>query len=391
MRVACVRVPSFVVAVEQRASPALARRPLVVLDRGAVLDGSPELGSVRQRSLRQAKALYSHATFVEANHVLYREVFDAMLDALERVAPFVEAAQMPGCAFADVAGLAGHYDDEFALAGSLADAVQDATRLLPSIGIASGKSVALTAASVADPGDAIVVLPGREREFVEDKSVAILPVTPDLVQRLERLALRTLGDIAALPRPAFEAQFGRAQGCRLWELANGIDAEPLCPRRPEQLCTERLTFDAPVVASEALVAAAKQIVKRLSRLLDGRTARRLHIQLLAEERIVWERLEAFREPTGDEARMLLVLKTRLQSLELPQAIDTITVTLSGIGRELAKQVKLFTDSQQNLNQIGEAIRQLRARYGRDVVGRVMQVDPWSRHPEERNVLVPYDA
>jgi len=117
----------------------------------------------------------------------------------------------------------------------------------------------------------------------------------------------------------------------------------------------------------------------------------MHLQLLADERIVWERLETFREPTGDERRMLLVLKTRLSLLELPQSVDTVAVTLSGIGREIAKQTKLFTDTQQNLNQIGEAIRQLRARYGRDVVGRVMEVDPWSRHPEERAVLVPYDA
>ena len=117
----------------------------------------------------------------------------------------------------------------------------------------------------------------------------------------------------------------------------------------------------------------------------------MHLQLLTDERIGWERLETFREPTGDERRMLLVLKTRLSLLELSQAVDTVSVTLSGIGQEVAKQAKLFTDTQQNLNQIGEAIRQLRARYGRDMVGRVMEVDPWSRHPEERAVLVPYDA
>ena len=67
------------------------------------------------------------------------------------------------------------------------------------------------------------------------------------------------------------------------------------------------------------------------------------------------------------------------------------LNLTGIGWEVAKQAKLFTDTQQNLNQIAEAIRQLRARYGRPVVYRIAEVDPWSRHPEERRVLVPYDA
>jgi nucleotidyltransferase/DNA polymerase involved in DNA repair len=263
--------------------------------------------------------------------------------------------------------------------------------LLPSVGIAEGKFVAWVAASSVDPGEAGIVSHGQESKFLHGKEIRLLPVGPEFVQRLEILALRTLGDIAALPRPVVEAQFGKAIGAQLWELSNGIDREPLRPRKPQELITERLSFDTPVVATEALLAASKQIVSQLVRRLNDRTARRMHLQLLADERIVWERMETFREPLSDERRMLLVVKTRLSLLELPQAIDAVSITLSGIGQEVAKQAKLFTDTQQNLNQIGEAIRQLRTRYGRDMVGRVMEVDPWSRHPEERAVLVPYDA
>jgi protein ImuB len=389
MRIACIRIPTFPVAVERQACLELGDQPLVVADRNRVLDRSAELAGACDLSVRQAKALYPHAAFVEADHARYRAVFDAMLDALETVAPVVEPAGL-GVAYADIDGLHGHYADEFALAGALVDAVRDVTGLLASVGIANGKFVASVAASISPPGDAGVVPPGREREFLQDKDTVYLPCERETIERLELLALRTLGDIAALPRPAFEAQF-RSAGGRLWELANGIDREPLRPRTHQELLAERLSLDAPVVATEALVAAARQIVSRLVHRLRGRSARRMHLQLLADERIVWERQETFREPAGDEARMMLLLKTRLALLELPQGVDTVAVTLSGIGREVAKQAKLFTDTQQNLNQIGEAIRQLRARYGRDVVGRVMEVDPWSRHPEERAVLVPYDA
>ena len=399
MRTACIHIPAFAVAVERRASPPLAGQPLVVLDRSTVFNAAPGLLEVRPGlPARKAKALAPHAVFLEADHARYRTASDAMLDALERVAPQVEPLGL-GAAYADVAGLDGHYADEFALAGALTEAVRAATGLLPAAGIADSKFAAWVAASSVDPGEAGVVSPGREREFLRDKSIELLLLRsaqdglfgPELVERLDLLALRTLGEIAALPRPALEAQFGRTLGGRLWELASGIDREPLRPRKPEELISERVSFDAPVVATEALVAASKQIVGRLARRLDGRSARRMHLQLLADERIVWERLETFREPAGDERRMLLLLKARLSLLELPQAVDAVAVTLRGIGREVAKQTKLFTDTQQNRNQIGEAIRQLRARYGRDVVGRVMEVDPWSRHPEERAVLVPYDA
>jgi nucleotidyltransferase/DNA polymerase involved in DNA repair len=389
MRIACIRVPSFAVSVERQRNSALAG-PLVVLDRGAVLDSSDDLNAYPGLRARQAKALYPGAVFVEADHALYRNVSSAMLDALEGVTPCVESSTL-GIAFADASGLDGHYEDEFALAATLLNAVQNATGLSASAGVAGNKFVAWVAAALSPAGDAGIVPSGREQEFLQHESVDLLPFNDEVTERLRLLALRTLGDIAALPGPAVEAQFGSRTGGRLWELANGIDREPLRPRKPQELINERMSFDVPVVATEALLAAGKQIVAHLTRRLKGRTARRMHLQLLADERIVWERMETFREPAGDDRTMLLLMRTRFALLELPKPVDTVSITLSGLGREVAKQAKLFTDTQQNLNQIGEAIRQLRARYGRDMVGRVLEVDPWSRHPEERAVLMPYDA
>ncbi|MEX2160261.1 MAG: hypothetical protein WEB04_12745 [Dehalococcoidia bacterium] len=388
MRIACVLVPSFAVAVERRSDPCLAGQPVVVYDRHGVIDADAA-GVRRGQTLRSAKGQAPGAMFLQADYARYRVVSDAMLDALEHVAPFVEEAGL-GCAYADAGGLQGHYNDELALAGALIEAVRDATGLLASAGIASGKFVAWVAGACVEPGEAGSVPAGREREFLRDKDIALLPYGPEIVQRLDLLALRTLGDVAALPRASVEAQF-RRDGRRLWELASGTDRELLRPRTRQELLVERLSFESGVVATEALVAAGRQIVTRLTGRLKGRTARRMHVQLLADGRIVWERLETFREPSGDDRTMLLLIKTRLSLLELPQPIDTVVVTLSGIGREIAKQTKLFTDSQQNLDQIAEAIRQLRARYGRPVVWRIEEVDPWSRHPEERRVLVPYDA
>jgi nucleotidyltransferase/DNA polymerase involved in DNA repair len=391
MRIACVAIPSFAVAIERLRAAGLGCQPVIVYDRSAVVDASPEAEPCRAGlAQRQAKALYPQATFIQADHACYRAVFESMLDALEEITPLVEASSMQGCAFADIGGLAGHYRDELELAGAVVDAVRDATGLLASIGIADGKFVAWVAASEVVPGDAGIVRPGCEREFVADKDVSLLPFDAAITERLHMLALHSLGEIAALQRTAVEAQF-RSRGARMWDLANGIDLEPLRPRKHQEFIEERVTFPSAVVASEALVAAGRQIVTRFARRLRGRTARRMHTQFFSEGQIVWERLETFREPTGDERRMLLVLKTRLTLLELPQGIDTVAVTLSGLGNEVAKQTKLFSDTQQNMNQIAEAIRQLRARYGRPVVWRITEVDPWSRHPEERSALVPYDA
>ena len=388
MRIACLCIPSFAVAVERRADPRLEGQPLVVSEGNRVFDASPELRLQRNDALRLAKATHPKAIYVEANRALYREVNEAMFDALESVTPLVEPAGL-GVAYADADGLEGHYEDEFALAGALANAARAATALLPSTGIAGGKFIAWVAASISPPGDAGIVPRGREREFLRDKDTKYLPVEVEVLRRLDQLALRTLGDVAALPRPAVEAQFGRAGG-RLWELANGIDREPLRPRKREEVLTRRLDFNAPVAENESLVAASKQLLSDLARRLQGRTARRIHVQLLSDERIVWERAKPFRDPTGDAAQMLLVTKTMLSLLELPQAVDAVVITLSGIGRETARQAKLFTDASRNFDQLAEDIRQLHARYGRPVIYRIVEVNPRSRHPEERTVLVPFE-
>ena len=89
--------------------------------------------------------------------------------------------------------------------------------------------------------------------------------------------------------------------------------------------------------------------------------------------------------------MMLRLKNRLAFATVSQPVDTIVITLSGIGWEMARQARLWTNSKQRLDQFAAAIRPLQEKYGRSVVGRMKEVNPSSRHPEERAVFVPYDG
>ncbi len=396
MRLAYVHLPRFALAVEARLNPRLLQAPTIVYDRpgrrgdNCVLEASSELAGVYPgQPLRKARAAYPHAIFVLANVLLYREVSEAILRVLEQVGPQVELAEQ-GCAFVDIGGLDGHYADAFSLAKKLVDVVQQETGLLPSVGIAEGKFVAYVAARLCVPGDAGVVPLGRERDFLYDKPVSLLPVSPEVIEHLHTLALHTLGDIAGLPQSAVEAQY-RAVGRRMWELAHGIDREPLRPHRAQELLSEQLTFDSPIVANEALVMASRHVLRRLAGRLDRRAARTMHLQVLAGDRLLWERLETFREATSDGERMAFIVKTRLTALLLTEAADTLVITLSGIGREPARQPKLITDAHPQIASLADAIQQIHARYGRPVVWRAVEVDPCSRHPEERAILIPYDA
>ncbi|MEX2245410.1 MAG: hypothetical protein WEC75_01870, partial [Dehalococcoidia bacterium] len=171
----------------------------------------------------------------------------------------------------------------------------------------------------------------------------------------------------------------------------GIDRDPVVPRKPEAVISDRVAFERPVVTIDALILGGRQLLKRLASRLDRRTARKMRIQILIEGRLVWERLDTFREPTADEQRMGIVLKTRLSQMKVAEAVDTVAITLSGIGREAERQQKLFVETSQHIEPVAEAVEQIRSRYGRPMVWRAVEVDPCSRHPEERTVLIPYDA
>lgn len=238
-------------------------------------------------------------------------------------------------------------------------------------------------------------------------------------RRLRLLGLHTLGDLARLPQGPVAAQFG-AEGARAWELAHGIDSSPLVPYRPPRSITERLGFPAPVETSDVLIAAARRLLERAFRRpeLQGRAARGLCLRVGLEECgsrsadcgspnpksaianpqvQVWERTVTFREPVNSAQQMLVALRSRIESAVaagLLGAFTEVELTLVDVCGESVTQGRLFASersrSEQEEERVAEAARQLKARYGRPMLAKVMEVEPWSRIPERRFALIDYD-
>jgi len=397
VRVACVWLPHFPIAIERRSSPALNRRPVVIGEtpdqRGAVLDCSAEAETRGVRvgmSLRQALGLCPSASFLPPDLPRYGDAFDQILGALENVSPLVEPAAL-GCAFIGLEGLNGHYRDEMALGDALAQAVQHASGLMPSVGLAEGKFTSRVAAIVSAPGEVCLVPKGHEGRFLAPIDVSLLTCSRDTLRRLGLFGLRTMGDVASLPLGAAQAQFG-AEGERIWELAQGIDREPLCPLRREESIRERLAFYAPLISREALVTAGRQLLTRLlgQAAMRGRAARRMVLRALLSDGRCWERAIVFREATADREQMLCVLKSAIEAAPLTAPIEELSIELSGFAGETGKQEGFFPGNGRQRRQVAESIRQLKARYGRSPVAQVVEVEPWSRIPERRHALIDYD-
>jgi nucleotidyltransferase/DNA polymerase involved in DNA repair len=393
MRIACVVIPRFSLAVELMARPELCGRPVVIggapEERKAVVVCSPEAGREgvrRGMPLRQALARCRDAIFIEARPSLYRDRFDRMLDALEQVSPLVEGAEL-GCAYIGLDGLCSLFGEEQAIVEAMIEGVRGAIQLRPRVGVAESRFAAWAATLEIRAGMTQILEPGRAPDFLAALSVERLPISDEMLRRLRWLGLRSMADLAALPRGAVAAQFG-SEGALAWDFAHGADDRPLVPRRQRVEVRDQITFSQPAAGLQAIVAAARHLLARLFARPEcvGRAVRGLALSLALSNGHHWERMLTFREPVADKERLLRALAAKLDGVTLPAAAEALILGLRDLCAEAGVQGSLFSAREKRRSGLETALAQLRSRFGRPLIMQIVEVEPWSRLPERRYAL-----
>jgi nucleotidyltransferase/DNA polymerase involved in DNA repair len=398
MRLACVTVPNFRIALERRRAPELAGRPIAIGEpppgANQVIECSPEAAALGVRTgmpLRDARTVVPDLTLLPPDPVYYGRAADALLDAVESAEPLVEPGE-PGTAFAAIDPHADG-EEQAAACARLLGAVRDGAGVLASAGAGEGKFITWVAATVSAPGELSVVPAGSEQAFVAPLSTSFLPVSYEAQRKLALYALRTVGDVAALAVGPLQAQFGR-EGRRLWELSRGADGEPFRPRARVEPVAGTLVMPVLTVNSGALIIAARQLTGRLLQrsVLRYRQVRQLRLRLSLLGGGSWERTLTLREPLGDEEAIVYVLRKLIEPLQLAGPVEEMTLEFVGLTEETGKQRSLlFAEQARRHAQLVAALRQLKARFGGEPqVTRVVEVEPWSRIPERRYALIDYD-
>lgn len=207
------------------------------------------------------------------------------------------------------------------------------------------------------------------------------------IESLERLGVRNLGELAALPAAAVADRFGEV-GLRALRIARGAD-EPLRPRVPHEeiACALELPESA---SGPQLERALELLIERLlaDRTRAGRTLRRLRLEARLAAGGGWRTEIALRSASASRERLRLALAPRLE--QLPEPATRLTLRALELGPEAADQPALaHSPEDERRGRLGEAVRQARAAAGRDAVLKVLEVDPDSRIPERRNTLTPF--
>jgi protein ImuB len=244
-------------------------------------------------------------------------------------------------------------------------------------------------------GRQTIVPAGAERAFLAPLPVSLLRArlpapqrqADDLPAALERLGVRTLGELGALPPAAVADRFGTV-GLRAHAMASGED-EPLRPRKPSEELVERLELPEAAFGSQ-LERALELLVDRLlaQPARRGRSLRRLRLEARLAAGGGWRTEVALRRASADPVRLGLALASKLGELPAPAA--ELRLRAVALGPAAHEQPALArTEGERRRERLGEAVRQARAAAGRDAVLRVLDLDVASRVPERRVLLAPF--
>jgi protein ImuB len=393
--VVCVLLPRFqlTTAADERAEllkapVALAPEPGGVQQVGEVSLAAEAFGVHPGMRLGEALARCPRLGLIPPDPAGVADAWERLLVRLESIGAAVEP-ERPGLVCFDALGLMRLHRG---LDGVLL-AARRALGVPARLGVAPSRFAAVAAATRARARRAEIVSGARAdaRVYLAQLPVALLrarPALANLPEALERLGVRTLGELSELPVAALADRFGQA-GLLAYELASGGDGV-LRPRPPSEFLRESLEL--PEAAS------GSQLERGLGLLIDrllarrernGRTLRAVVLSAaLVEQGGTWREQVVFREALADQVRMRLVLVPRLALIPAPA--EELRLSVERFGPPASDQRPLLEDSSAaRIARLREAIRQTRAAAGPDAALRVLEIDPDSRFPERRAVLAPF--
>jgi DNA polymerase IV len=340
---------AFFASVEQLTRPTLRGRPVLVGGlggRGVVAGASYESRVYEACSampMHQARRLVGvTAVVLPPRGVVYGVASRRVLDTVRTVVPVLEQLSFDE-AFGEPAELAAaSAEDVEAFCRSLKAKVLDETGLVASIGAGSGKQVAKIASDLAKPDGIRVVGRDEERELLEGLPVRRLwGIGPVAEEKLHRLGIETIGQLAALTDAEVANILGATVGPALHRLARGIDDRPVAENAPAKQISAESTFPEDLTTLDQLREATGPIGEhahtRLER--DGRGARTVTVKLKKSDMSTLTRSATLPYATADAATLIAIARRLLLDPVEIGPIRLVGVGFSGLSE--VRQESLF--------------------------------------------------
>ncbi len=345
---------AFFASVEQLTRPTLRGRPVLVGGlggRGVVAGASYEARVFGARSampMHQARRMVGvSAVVLPPRGIVYGLASRRVLDTVRTMVPVLEQLSFDE-AFGEPAELVGASAEDVERFGArLRRRVREETGLVASVGAGSGKQIAKIASELAKPDGLRVIRRDEERPLLEGLPVRRLwGIGPVAEEKLHRLGIETVGQLAALSDTEVASILGATIGPALHRLARGIDDRPVVERAEAKQISAESTFAADLTTIEQLRDAVGPIAEHAHRRLerDGRGARTVTVKLKKSDMTTLTRSATLPYATGNSGTLAATARRLLLDPREVGPIRLLGVGFSGLSD--VRQESLFPDLEQ---------------------------------------------
>jgi DNA polymerase IV len=374
-----IDMDAFFAAIEQRDHPEYRGKPLIVgsspTERGVISTCSyeaREFGVHSAMPSRTAGKLCPNGIFVRPNIEKYRCESHGIMKLLQDFTPDIEIVSIDE-AFMDMTTVLHLHGSAIDAAKKMKQKILGVHQLTASVGIAPNKFLAKLASDLEKPNGLTVI--------TEENKISILAPLPInklwgvgkvTCAKLQKFGLRTIGEIQRAGVPALRSAVGN-HADELHQLAMGIDSREVETHSERKSIGSEHTFDIDTadlkILENTLLRQAEEIASDLRKKKVG--ARTVTLKFRYSDFTTFTRRTTMDASTQDDKVIFDHAFQLFQNEKTgSKKIRLIGISVSHLSQpEL--QLDLFDPSVQKKQRLAEAVDQLRAKLGSDVIKRVI--------------------
>jgi len=361
---------AFYASVAERDDPSLRGKAVVVGAgaRGVVLSANyaaRKYGIRAAMPVGRAKRMAPHAVFVTPDHQRYSEVSAKVMEIFDSFTPLVEPISLDE-AFLDVTGARKLLGTGREIAVEIRRKVEASEGITCSVGIAPSKFIAKLASGHCKPNGILEIPADRILNFLHPLPVnAIWGVGPKTAETLERLGLRTVADIANLPRATLIRALGQASGASLYELAWGRDYRDVIPNEPDKSISAAETFAQDIDDPEEILREFLRLTEKAAARLreNGYYAKTISIKVRFADFSTISRSKTLPLPIDSTHEIYEIAKGLYLALNLDRArLRLVGISLDNLSEAAPEQLVLGA-REKGWREADTAIDQAKLRFG----------------------------
>jgi DNA polymerase-4 len=379
-----VDMDAFYASVSIKDNPKLQGKPVVVGAgvRGVVLSANYEARKFGIRAampVGRAQRLAPTAIFIPPDHNRYQEVSEHVMKIFRDVSPHVEPISLDE-AFIDVTGAKRLLGSGREIAMMIRAKVEKEQGITCSVGIAHNKFIAKLASQHCKPNGLLEIATDQILSFLHPLPAnAIWGVGPKTNEQLEKLGLRTVGEIANTPLSTLIRALGEATGSSLYELAWGRDYREVISYEAEKSISAAETFASDIDDPEEILREFLRLCEKATlRMRDaGYCAKTISIKVRFADFKTITRSKKMDQPISGTKESFEVAKQLYLALKLDRVrIRLVGVSLEGLtpADEAAEQL-LIGQRDVGWREADSAIDRVKAKFGRGSVRPARLVSP----------------